>query len=171
MKGFLFFVGYFALFQLSIAVGPFTISLDGITQVPITSITNFPQSDAVTSCKNNCTSMVNTISSCDSSNSTCFCTHDLQLAMQDCEQCMFNFLVAKNIKAPSPIVGSNPALAGLLSSCTTANITLPITVALSLAPNWNGPVGVELSLGATVVVVGTGALMGISAIYILFNIS
>jgi len=43
--------------------------------------------------------------------------------------------------------------------------------ALVLAPNWTGPVGVGLNLGGTVVVVGTGAMMGMAAIYILFNIS
>jgi hypothetical protein len=58
--------------------------------------------------------MINTIQNCASStdDAACYCTNALQLAMQDCEQCMLNFLVTKNIKQPSPMVGSNPALAG-----------------------------------------------------------
>jgi len=170
MKSFICFVGLFVVFQQVLA--NFTISLDGITQVPIGNVIQLPQVDAVTKCTSNCTSMISTIQNCGSTtdDAACYCTHDLQLAMQTCEQCMLNFLVANNIKAPSPVVGSNPALAGLLGACTTANITLP-AVALALAPNWNGPLGVGLGTGATVVVVGTGALMGMGAMYILFNIS
>jgi len=170
MKSFICIVGLFVAFQQVLAI--FTISLDGVTQVPIGNVIQLPQVDAVTSCSSNCTSMISTIQNCASStdDAACYCTNALQLAMQDCEQCMLNFLVAKNIKQPSPVVGSNPVLAGLLGACTNKSITLP-AVALTLAPNWDGPLGVGLSLGATVVVVGTGALMGMAAMYLLFNIS
>jgi len=172
MKSFICFVGLFVVFQQALAAN-FVISLDGnITQIPVPNIIQLPQVDAVTSCSSNCTTMISTIQNCGSTtdDAACYCTNSLQLAMQSCEQCMLNFLVAKNIKPPSNIVGSNPALAGLLASCTLANITLP-AVALALPPNWTGPVGIGLNLGATVVVVGTGAMMGMAAVYILFNIS
>jgi len=172
MKSFIYLVGLFVVFQQALAANNFTISLDGVTQVSIGNVIQLPQVDAVTSCSSNCTTMISTIQSCESTNDTpaCYCTNALQLAMQSCEQCMLNFLVAKNIKAPSSVVGSNPALAGLAGACTTANITLP-AVALALPPNWDGPAGIHLGLGATVVFVGTGALMAMSAMYILFNIS
>jgi len=170
MKSFICFVGLFVAFQQVLAT--FTISLDGITQVPIGNVIQLPQVEAVTTCSSNCTNMISTIQNCGATtdDAACYCTHDLQLSMQTCEQCMLNFLFAKNIKPPSPVVGSNPALAGLLGSCTTANFTLP-AVALALPPNWNGPAGIGLKTPATVVVVGTGALMGMAAMYILFNIS
>jgi len=174
MKTFLCVVGFVAMLQQAMAT--FTISLDGITQTDITKLIDFPSppSDAVTSCNTTCAPTVNAISQCQNgtNDANCYCTKALQIQMQTCEQCMFNFLVAENIKAPSPVVGSNPALAGLLGACTTANITtLDATIALGLAPNWDGPVGIHLNLGATVVVVGTGTLMGMAAIYLLFNIS
>jgi len=171
MKSFIYFVGLFVVFQQALAANNFTISLDGITQVSIGTVIQLPQVDAVTSCSTNCTDMISIISNCESTNDAapCYCTNTLQLAMQSCEQCMLNFLVAKNIKAPSPVVGSNPALAGLAAACVNTT-TLP-AVALALPPNWDGPLGVGLNVGATVVVVGTGALMAMSAMYILFNIS
>ena len=126
--------------------------------------------------------MEKTINDCNgasNSNATACCDDNLLVQMQQCEQCMFNFLVAKNIPPPLVqstlgqsinIVGSNPALAGLISVCKDKNVTLNAKVALSIAPNWDGPLGIGLSLGATIVVVGTGAIMGASALWILSTI-
>lgn len=49
-----------------------------------------------------------------------------------------------------------------------ANVTVPATeVALTLPPDWDGPVGEHLNLGETIVYVGVGAVIGVGSIVIL----
>jgi len=124
MKSLLYSLGLFVAFQQGLSQttvsSSFPVSLDGgLTSVPITNLIKLPNVLAVTTCSNNCSSMISTITNCANNNDTapCYCNQSLQTAMVDCEQCMFNALVAENVKAPSAIVGSNPALAGFASTC------------------------------------------------------
>jgi len=166
----IFLAGFFVGGALAQQFGnQFNISLDGnLTQVDIMHLIDFPNPpvDAVTSCQSDCSTLIQLMQACDTqqNKTSCFCTTQLQTELQTCEQCMFNFLVAKNIKQPSPVVGSNPALAGLIASCGVDKVTLP-KVALAFAPNWDGPLGVGLNLGETIVVVGTGFLFGVMALF------
>jgi len=98
---------------------------------------------------------------------------------------MFDVLVEKNEPPPLSVrvhpgavsggmvsvVGSNPALAGLVSVCGDAGIALNKKVALGLGPNWEGPRGIGLNIVQTVFTVGFGAVMGMGAIYIFATIS
>lgn len=116
-----------------VVLGDFTISVDGLTQIPIMNSIQLPASNpAVTAvstpshqqilnstffilkCTTNCSSPIQQMNTCaaGANDSSCFCRTALQTALADCEQCMFNFLVAKNLP-PVPFVGSNPVLAGM----------------------------------------------------------
>jgi len=49
-----------------------------------------------------------------------------------------------------------------------ANITVPATeVALTLPPGWDGPTGIHLNLGETIIYVGVGAMIGVGSLAIL----
>lgn len=51
---------------------------------------------------------------------------------------------------------------------STANVTVPATeVALTLPPSWNGPTGIHLNLGETILYVMTGAVIGVGSIGII----
>lgn len=51
---------------------------------------------------------------------------------------------------------------------SSANITVPATeVALALPPNWDGPTGVHLNLGETILYVMTGAIIGVGSLGII----
>jgi hypothetical protein len=51
---------------------------------------------------------------------------------------------------------------------STANITVPATeVALTLPPSWDGPTGVHLNLGETILYVTTGAIIGVGSLGII----
>ncbi|KZT34005.1 hypothetical protein SISSUDRAFT_1053459 [Sistotremastrum suecicum HHB10207 ss-3] len=131
---------------------------------------NFPQGDWTSACSSNCTAIQADVQSCVSGTNdpTCFCTNSTFVDLQTCEQCLLNFLIEKNIEA-DPLVGSNPALSSYSTACGTFNITLQ-SLALATPPDWDGPTNVLLNTPATVVVVGFGAILGLSALYILSNL-
>ena len=57
-----------------------------------------------------------------------------------------------------------------VAACQTspANITVPATeVALKLPPSWDGPTGVHLNLGETILYVMTGAIIGVGSLGII----
>jgi hypothetical protein len=86
---------------------------------------------------------------------------------------------------PEPLAGSTPVLAGASAHCepqiapshfilaayvAACNMTPPPVMALTLPPNWLGPRDIVLNMGETVVVVGIGGLLGVSALFLLSNI-
>lgn len=51
---------------------------------------------------------------------------------------------------------------------STANVTVPATeVALTLPPSWDGPTGIHLNLGETILYVMTGAVIGVGSLGII----
>jgi len=98
---------------------------------------------------------------------------------------MFHYLIATNTVASDPRVGSNVVVGGkhsltgeslsrlifvtgYVAGCATANPNLS-PAGLPLPANWNGLVVSVLPVGGAVVAVIFGAIMGMSAIFLLSN--
>lgn len=129
---------------------------------------------------------------CGDSNDKCLCTNTIGSQLQQCEQCLFTQLIDMNMKMPDPRVGSTAAMTGksphtsfslcpasvavhrLTRPCVTAFVTAcnasaavvltPLT--LVPPPSMHGPTDIILNTPATVVVVGFGAMLGGSALYL-----
>ena len=50
---------------------------------------------------------------CADTDTSCLCTANIFNGLQACDQCMFENLVAMNMKAPDVRVASNPAMSGM----------------------------------------------------------
>ncbi|KAG6902921.1 hypothetical protein C0995_009312 [Termitomyces sp. Mi166 len=101
----------------------------------------------------------------------CLCNATIVAYLRNCEQCMFTKLVETNQKMDI-IVGSQAVLSGYATACTnTKNITFAANqTALTLPSTWDGPFVAVLPTGGVVVAVGSAAVLGISALFILSNL-
>jgi len=71
---------------------------------------------------------------------------------------------------PDPRAGSSPALAAYVAACQASpvNVTVPATEGvLELPAGWDGPTGLHLNLGVTILYVMTGAIIGVGSIGII----
>ncbi|KAH9010848.1 hypothetical protein EDB85DRAFT_2047377 [Lactarius pseudohatsudake] len=112
-------------------------------------------------CQSSCGTANTAIQACNSDDA-CLCRNDTQ--------CYFTNIIKDNRQMPDPRAGSTPALAAYVAACKAPplNVTVPATeVALTLPPGWDGPTGVPLNLGETIVYVGVGAVIGVGSIVIL----
>ncbi|KIK92238.1 hypothetical protein PAXRUDRAFT_830142 [Paxillus rubicundulus Ve08.2h10] len=123
-------------------------------------------SDCQTQC-NNATAMINTCGTSDQ----CLCGPSTVTAITSCQQCMFNDLVDQFAESTDPRAGSATALTAYATACSTSvDVTIPTTfIALEVAPNWDGPVGVHLSAPATALSVAAATLLGGGACVLLSN--
>ncbi|EJC99174.1 uncharacterized protein FOMMEDRAFT_23085 [Fomitiporia mediterranea MF3/22] len=140
-------------------VAALNFSLPGMTMnVTVQQLLQIPSGPYLDACTTNCSTINSTIVNC--ADDSCVCTNDVASALAQCEQCMFNFLVARNEKAPDPRIGSNVALSQYAGAC---NKTFTNAV-LTIAPGWDGPTDIILNTPSTVVVVGFGAILAGSAL-------
>jgi len=130
----------------------------------------FPDGPYSAACQQPCMMANMTINSCAETDSQCLCQSGVANALQGCEQCLFTFLIAQNAKQADPRIGALTLLSGYAGACQTANFTLATAPALTLPPNWDGPVTEILSAPLTGVVVTFGALIGVFCIYVLSNL-
>ncbi|KAH8110047.1 hypothetical protein DFH11DRAFT_828383 [Phellopilus nigrolimitatus] len=150
---------------LQIALGS---PLGNITATQMLAVPAGPYVDA---CASMCNPVNSTIASCGDANDACVCTNDVAAQLVQCEQCMLNSLVALNMKQPDPRVGTNVGLTAFATACTASlGLTLSPAPMLAIAAGWDGPTDIVLNLGATVVVVGFGAVLGSSALFMLSSI-
>jgi len=148
----------------------FNVTLDG-EDFTVAELLDFAPGPYLTDqCTQACNSANSSVANCAQDDDTCFCTNDTATALQECEQCLFDFLVDENIAASDSKVGNVLALTGYVSACESqANVTLP-KLALTLPSSWNGPFVAVLNTPATAVVVGTGAVIGATFLYMLSTI-
>ncbi|KAJ3838104.1 hypothetical protein F5878DRAFT_661487 [Lentinula raphanica] len=133
--------------------------------------TSFP--GPIAACASNCTNVQSEFTACQN-NATCLCSNTQLVAdFRNCEQCMYQGLINANAPLPDPKAGSTPILSGkcLISACGAFNITLNTTqVALTLPAGWDGPFGLGLDIGGTVVTVGAAFILGMSSLLLLSNL-
>ncbi|KAH8977190.1 hypothetical protein EDB86DRAFT_2863138 [Lactarius hatsudake] len=164
-----FFIFAFALvlagqaLALNIAIGGSVgnVTADNFLTVQDSTLTN--------QCQSSCGPANTAIQACNSDD-TCLCRNDTVTAITACQQCYFTNIIKDNRQMPDPRAGSTPALAAYVAACKAPplNVTVPATeVALTLPPGWDGPTGVHLNLGETIVYVGVGAVIGVGSIVIL----
>ncbi|KZV90565.1 hypothetical protein EXIGLDRAFT_118217 [Exidia glandulosa HHB12029] len=109
------------------------------------------------------------LASCGVTDQKCLCQPTLAMYIQKCEQCLFNFFVATNSIPADPKLGANTALSAYTGACT-AEANINMTLALTIAPGWQGHKVEVLNTGVTVLVVGLGGIMGLSLLYIMSNL-
>ncbi|KAJ3856062.1 hypothetical protein EV368DRAFT_79058 [Lentinula lateritia] len=146
---------------------------------------------AIATCAANCSNVQTELSGCQD-DASCLCATQLVSDLRNCEQCMYEALIAANAPLPDPKAGSTPVLVGeslifftlvfrepnqwichlgYQAACAAFNITLNTTqVALVLPTNWDGPFGLGLDLVGTVFTVGAGFILGTSSLLLLSNL-
>ncbi|KAI0255415.1 hypothetical protein BJV78DRAFT_1175151 [Lactifluus subvellereus] len=125
--------------------------------------------DLTSRCQPSCSPATTAIEACEGDD-TCLCRNATVTAITACQQCYFTTLIQENRQMPDPRAGSTPALKAYVTAChaSSANITVPATeVALKLPSDWDGPTGIHLNLGETIVYVGAGAIIGVGSLAIL----
>ncbi|KAK0216022.1 hypothetical protein IW262DRAFT_1397426 [Armillaria fumosa] len=175
----LFLAGRVFAFSFNVTVTP------ALAALPPSELLNFTFPSTISSCQATCDSANGVIASCTSSAqaatpspdatpdpaSGCLCADSTVSALLSCEQCIYVAQIAANVPRSDPRAGSQPLLAAYSAACAAANITLlaPQT-ALALPANWDGPVGVHLSVVGTVFTVMAATGMGVGAMWVLSNL-
>jgi hypothetical protein len=129
---------------------------------------------AIATCSSNCSIVQNELVACQN-DATCLCTNTTLVAeLRNCEQCMYQSLIEANAPMPPESdqkAGSTPMLVGYQTACSAFNFTLNATqVSLTLPANWDGPFGLGLNTGGTVVSVIFAFIIGMSSLVILSNV-
>ncbi|KAI0289636.1 hypothetical protein BC826DRAFT_1030561 [Russula brevipes] len=163
----------FALFALPLLLAGQALALNISIGGPVGNVTADKfltvQDDRLTSqCQSSCGPANTAIQACDG-NDACLCSNGTVTAITACQQCYFTSIIQDNRKMPDPRAGSTPALAAYVAACLAppTNITVPATeVALTLPRGWDGPTGVTLNLGETVVYVMTAAILAVGSLTI-----
>ncbi|EGN94857.1 hypothetical protein SERLA73DRAFT_187938 [Serpula lacrymans var. lacrymans S7.3] len=128
---------------------------------------NVSDTSVLAACQTQCNNGTTAINNC-GTNDTCLCDTATIAAITNCQQCMFDDLIANFAVSSDPRVGSTPALTAYVAACSSAGITVPATsVALTLPADWDGPFGVHASVAGTALTVIVGLAMGTSAIAML----
>ncbi|KAF9471931.1 hypothetical protein BDN70DRAFT_887574 [Pholiota conissans] len=163
------FFGVLASQVLAQSFPTFNITV-GTMNMTAPQILQIPDSPVKTACSTNLTETLDLFGTC-GDDPKCLCSSQTVSSLVNTETCMFHNLISTNSKAPSPLAGSNVVLGAYSTACGQSNFTLTANeTALVLPGNWDGLYVAVLPLGATVVVVGVGAIMGFSALYILSNL-
>jgi hypothetical protein len=152
------------------ALAVFNITV-GKTNLITSQILDIPDSAVTQACTSNCSIATSSLASCQD-DASCLCGPATVDSLVDCETCMLHYLIATNKPAPDFRAGSNPVVQAYAASCKGAGIVLAANQsALTLPDNWDGPFVAVLPLGGTAVTVAVGAILGVSALLILSNLS
>jgi len=122
-------------------------------------------------CTSTCSNAMSTIKTC-GTDDHCLCTNGTAQVMLSCEQCLFTYVVDKNISpVPDPRIGSQPGLAAFIAACAAPPLNTTIMpLKLAVPPSWMGPESNKLGLGATIVAVGAGAILGGGSLFLLTHL-
>jgi len=167
MRSFLSFVFLLAtllasrVYALEITVG------GSVGNVSAADFLNITDSSVATTCTSECAPAKSAIAAC--TDDSCLCNSTTIQDVATCEQCMFNALIAGDLKMTDPREGSQVALTAYGTACGTAlNTTIAASLTtLTLPPDWDGPFGQGLSPVATGFVVAIAATMAGTSIWIL----
>ncbi|KAM5530852.1 hypothetical protein V8D89_015496 [Ganoderma adspersum] len=113
-------------------------------------------------CAGNCTMAQNVVDACNGDNA-CLCNGTTTTPIVACEQCMFTQLIAQNRRPTDDLAGQTSSLLAYKAACTNANQTVD-TLVLTLPPDWDGPFGQGLTIGTTVIAVGSAFILGLFSI-------
>ncbi|KAK7688469.1 hypothetical protein QCA50_008007 [Cerrena zonata] len=185
LAAFLIFSAFFASKALALNIN-FTGSVSNPTLdvIPPSQYLSFDDAEAMTTCQTQCTTATNTIQTCGDTGDDCLCSNTTIADIVSCHQCVFSDLIHRRKVATDIRENSTPALAAWQAACLTTapvNATLPdhdvdfpftfkafkAEFAITVPSDWDGPFGQGLNMGATVVTVIAGALLGGSLIGIL----
>ncbi|KAG6916539.1 hypothetical protein DXG01_006422 [Tephrocybe rancida] len=145
----------------------FTVTVNGMN-LTTSQLLSVPDSVVKIACATKCTAASSALQDCND-NASCLCRADTVASLLDCEQCMFTKLVQINQKMDFR-VGSQAVLSGYSAACKTANIAIAASqTALKLPPTWDGPFVAVLPIPLAAVAVGSAAVLGVSALFILSN--
>ncbi|PIL25931.1 hypothetical protein GSI_11684 [Ganoderma sinense ZZ0214-1] len=133
-------------------------------------------------CNQLCNDAQSTIITCNGNN-TCLCKN-ASSPILGCEQCMFSQLIALNRRPTDDLAGQTSSLTGKISfnlllsfqtnispsatayttACSDANETVSTPLTLVLPDGWDGPFGQGLTIGTTVIAVGSAFIIGVFSI-------
>ncbi|KLO18696.1 hypothetical protein SCHPADRAFT_106799 [Schizopora paradoxa] len=142
----------------------------GSTNFTVLQLLEVPTGTYSTPCASLCNTANSTIQDGDD---VCLCTNTIGSQLVMCEQCMMDNLVELNLKAPDVRVGSNAAISAYSTACNasqTAQFVFAPPIALTQSPAFNTIQEPILNTPETVVVVGFGAILGASALFLFANI-
>jgi len=147
------------IYALASRVSGFNVTANS-QNLTTSQILDVPDGVVKTSCLVNCTSASSQIQAC-KDDANCLCRADTVVALLNCEQCMFDKLIAVNQRMDFR-VGSQAVLAGYAASCKAAvNLTLATNqTTLQLPNNWNGPFNVVIPIAGTIITVMAGVFFG-----------
>jgi hypothetical protein len=121
-------------------------------------------------CQQNVTIANEALGKCGEEEFSCLCSIDTFQHVLDAELCMFLALIKDNKPMPDPRVGSNPVLSGYATACSGNGTKLNNTqTALTLPPDWDGPLDIVLSTGGSVIAVMVAGVLGVGSILLLSN--
>eukprot|EP00300_Choanocystis_sp_HF-7_P040621 c7113_g1_i1.p1 GENE.c7113_g1_i1~~c7113_g1_i1.p1 ORF type:complete len:188 (-),score=31.61 c7113_g1_i1:51-560(-) len=140
----------------------------GSTNFTVLQLLEVPSGPYSTPCASLCNTANSTIQQCADTDDACLCTETVGSELVSCEQCMLDTLVDLNIKAPDVRVGSNAAVAAFSTACNASSVQVVFNppIALKQSPAFNSINELILNIPETVVVVGFGAILGFSALFL-----
>ncbi|KAI1790612.1 hypothetical protein LXA43DRAFT_1146384 [Ganoderma leucocontextum] len=95
-------------------------------------------------------------------NNTCLC-NDATKPILDCEECMFTQLITLNKRPADQLAGQASSLSAYTTACNGSAAT---NLTLTLPLDWDGPFGQGLTVGTTVIAVGSAFILGLFSITI-----
>lgn len=137
--------------------------------VTVQELFTIPPGPYDTSCASKCPMMQSSIETCQSNDDNCLCSSSTSMAIQYCEQCLFEFFIHTNTVPSDPRLGGSPTVASYVTACNNAGFK-NVTATLHVPADWQGLHDDILNTPATVVVVGFGAILGGGLMYIMSNL-
>jgi len=164
-------VAVLAVFAFAGRALALNIVVAGVGNLTASQFLQFPTGPYTQPCSPFCNSAVADVTACGDTNDACLCSTNTTTDILDCEQCMFNQLVQMNMKQPSPLVGNNVVVGDYATACNSSLGTMPKMALVTPPEAKDLPTDIILDLPSTVVVVGFGAFLGFSALYLLCSIA
>jgi len=164
MQLFAIFTALFALLAGRVLALNITMDIGDLGVITANQFLDVSDSALLATCNNQCTSANSSIAAC--ADDTCLCSNATVTAILDCQQCMFNTLIAENRPMPDPLAGNQVALTNYAAAClnsTKAAVPANLTT-LALPGSWDGPFGQGLTPATTAITLIAALMVGGGAI-------